>query len=216
MNNIVANAENGKLYVAGGSENAGAEQGGLWVGDLDGKNWKKIFELPKLIDVKIDPYNANRLLVHAGVESSGSTAYNVEIYLSENAGESWTKINNGLGTSASIYDFAFDPDPANIDLLWLTSSAGGFYKEYIGGDPERELELSKFNVTMLVDGEKIIQEVQLYSKIIPPTVPEKERSTFKGWYVNDEKYSFNTPVVGDMTLTLEARWIDSPEDWLEE
>ncbi len=216
VNNIVADAENGKLYVAGGSENAGAEQGGLWVGDLDGKNWKKIFELPKLVDIKIDPYNANRILVHAGVESSGSTAYNVGIYLSENAGESWTKINNGLGTSASIYDFAFDPDPANTNLLWLTSSAGGFYKGYIGGAPERELELPKFNVTMLVDGEKIIQEVQLYSKIIPPTVPEKKGSTFKGWYVDGKKYSFNTPVVGDMTLTLEARWIDSPEDWLEE
>ncbi len=215
VNNIVADAENGKLYVAGGSENAGPQQGGVWVGDLNGTNWKKIFELPKVVDIKLDPYNADRILVHAGVESSGSMAYNVGIYLSEDAGESWAKINNGLGTSASIYDFSFDPDPANTDLLWLTSSAGGFYKGYIGGAPEREEQLPKFTVTITADGETTQQEVPLYSKIMPPPVPENsDGAVFKGWYIGDEKQIFNTPVIGDMDITLTSKWIETPEDWL--
>lgn len=38
----------------------------------------------------------------------------------------------------------------------------------------------------------------------PATKPTKTGYTFEGWYLNGSKYSFQTPVIGDITLT--AKW----------
>ena len=38
----------------------------------------------------------------------------------------------------------------------------------------------------------------------PATKPTKTGYTFEGWYLNGSKYSFQTPVTGDITLT--AKW----------
>jgi uncharacterized repeat protein (TIGR02543 family) len=37
-----------------------------------------------------------------------------------------------------------------------------------------------------------------------PATPTRDGYTFDGWYLNDQKYDFSTPVTGDVTLT--AKW----------
>ena len=39
--------------------------------------------------------------------------------------------------------------------------------------------------------------------------PTRSGYSFDGWYLNDEKYNFNTPVTGDITLT--AKWTESTD-----
>ncbi|ONI45181.1 hypothetical protein AN641_04555 [Candidatus Epulonipiscioides gigas] len=207
VNNVISDEVNGKIYVVGGNVSSGIEHGGIWVGDATGNNWTKIFDHPKPLDLKVDPNNADRLLIHVALESSTYQNYNGGLYLSEDAGATWTKINKGIGTSASIYDISFDPAPDNSNILWMTSSAGGFYKGYIGGAPERETELPIFNIVLQLNNKTMITQTEKYSKLVPPAdwlMPIKEGFTFDGWYNGDVKYNFNTPVVNDLTLT--AKW----------
>ena len=42
----------------------------------------------------------------------------------------------------------------------------------------------------------------------PPSDPEKSGHTFTGWYLDDEKYNFDTPVTAPLTLT--AKWEKVP------
>lgn len=41
-------------------------------------------------------------------------------------------------------------------------------------------------------------------KVEEPTPPTSSEYNFMGWYLNGEKYDFNTPVKND--ITLEAKW----------
>ncbi len=48
------------------------------------------------------------------------------VYLSEDGGQTWSKINIGISSSTQIFDLAFDSQ--NEDLLWLTHHGSGFFK----------------------------------------------------------------------------------------
>ena len=48
------------------------------------------------------------------------------------------------------------------------------------------------------------QEVKKGDKVIKPDDPEFDGYTFIGWYLNDEKYNFDTPV--NSSITLDAMW----------
>ena len=52
----------------------------------------------------------------------------------------------------------------------------------------------------VADGEKATE---------PSPAPEAFGCTFLGWYLGEQKYDFNTPVTGD--ITLEAKWDIGPE-----
>ncbi|ONI43848.1 hypothetical protein AN641_01315 [Candidatus Epulonipiscioides gigas] len=207
VNNIVSTSD--KIYVAAGNVTTGIENGGLWVGDANGENWKKIFEHPKVTDVKVDPLNEKRILVNVSNESSGYTTYNAGVYLSTDSGATWAKINKGIGNSIGVYDVAFDLDDS--DILWLTSSSGGFYKGFIGGASERPTNLPTFDITFeTYDNKTITEQVKKYSKVILPQTPTRTGYIFDGWYDGNNKYNFNIPVIEDITLT--AKWIKNDED----
>jgi len=58
-----------------------------------------------------------------------------------------------------------------------------------------------YDVVFMVDGEILTAKpVAAGNPVAQPAKPEKENYTFEGWYVNGEKWSFNNPVEGDMTL----------------
>lgn len=40
-----------------------------------------------------------------------------------------------------------------------------------------------------------------------PATPTRDGYTFDGWYLNDQKYDFSTPVTGDVTLV--AKWTEN-------
>ena len=56
--------------------------------------------------------------------------------------------------------------------------------------------------TVIIDGvSQIVEEGQ---KAVKPVEPVKEGYTFKGWYVGDTEYDFDTPVTSD--LIIESKW----------
>lgn len=182
-----------KIYVAGGNATTGIANGGLWVGD--GETWTKIFEHPKTLAIDVDPYNHDRLLIFTARESYNyydEDSYNAGVYYSDDAGATWSKINHGLGNPTGVYDVAFDLADPNV--LWLTSSSGGFYKGFIGGAPERETNLPEYTVTFATGADTQTQTVEKYSKAI------KIGPTNIVWHLNGAPYNFNTPVIADITL----------------
>ena len=46
-------------------------------------------------------------------------------------------------------------------------------------------------------------------KVPNPAAPTKSGHTFTGWYLGDEKYNFDTPVIAPLTLT--AKWEEKPQ-----
>ena len=60
------------------------------------------------------------------------------------------------------------------------------------------------------DGTKTGPELVGYKGTVsrPPSDPEKSGHTFTGWYLDDEKYNFDTPVTAPLTLT--AKWEKVP------
>ena len=58
-----------------------------------------------------------------------------------------------------------------------------------------------YTVTFDVDGGKTEDSVKHGEKAEKPADPTKENYTFKGWFVGDEEYDFNSAVTGDITLT---------------
>ena len=60
------------------------------------------------------------------------------------------------------------------------------------------------------DGTKTGPELVGYKGTVsrPPSDPEKSGHTFVGWYLDDEKYNFDTPVTAPLTLT--AKWEKVP------
>ena len=67
----------------------------------------------------------------------------------------------------------------------------------------------KFNVTFDTDGGSTVatQEVVKNGKATKPTDPTRGECEFKGWYVGDTEYNFNTPITAD--VTLKAKWYGS-------
>lgn len=50
------------------------------------------------------------------------------------------------------------------------------------------------------------KQVRANSKVNKPDDPTKEGYTFEGWYDGDKKFDFDTPVSGERTVTLKAKW----------
>ena len=55
-----------------------------------------------------------------------------------------------------------------------------------------------------MDGEKESVSVKEGEKASEKEAPQKEGYTFLGWYLEDQKYDFETPVSTDITLC--AKW----------
>lgn len=64
----------------------------------------------------------------------------------------------------------------------------------------------EYNVTFDSNGGSEVREQSRLrgTRAIKPDDPTLEGRTFKGWYVDDELFDFETPITGDITLT--AMW----------
>lgn len=55
-------------------------------------------------------------------------------------------------------------------------------------------------------GSDVPEQIRANSKVNKPDDPTKEGYTFEGWYDGDKKFDFDTPVSGERTVTLKAKW----------
>jgi uncharacterized repeat protein (TIGR02543 family) len=74
----------------------------------------------------------------------------------------------------------------------------------IAQSADRIMVPSMHTVTFVAEDEETAVEVMQGLKVARPADPYKEDYTFIGWFVGEEKFDFDTPVVSELTLT--ARW----------
>ncbi|MBO4823264.1 MAG: leucine-rich repeat protein [Clostridia bacterium] len=67
-----------------------------------------------------------------------------------------------------------------------------------------------YTVTFNVDGIDD-QIVNKNNYAVAPATPTKAGYVFKGWFIGDDEYDFDTPVTGDITLTAQWEAIPEPE-----
>ena len=69
-------------------------------------------------------------------------------------------------------------------------------------------------VTFTVDGEQYhkVEVADGETVAAPQDDPVKDGHTFKGWYLNGELYSFETPVTSDLTLVAKFSKNDAPSE----
>lgn len=146
INDLIIDKHTNKMYIGCGDRFSEAGRGGIWVSEDMGLTWNKIFESPIAGATVIDPNNSNRLMTSVRPTSSQPSGLNTGIYYTDNAGETWSKINNGIGNATKIGTMAFDLEEK--DVLWATSSSGSFYKAYITKvvpEPERDVVAEALN-----------------------------------------------------------------------
>ena len=89
-------------------------------------------------------------------------------------------------------------------------SGGTFYGPIVNEVGPGQVTDGTFAVRFDTDGGSEIEPttVKHSRKVQPPSDPEKSGHTFTGWYLDDEKYNFDTPVTAPLTLT--AKWEKVP------
>lgn len=90
--------------------------------------------------------------------------------------------------------------------VWLDHSSSG--KITVSGGTFKNGVRGAWTVTFDTDGGSTApdKQVRANSKVNKPDDPTKEGYTFEGWYDGDKKFDFDTPVSGERTVTLKAKW----------
>lgn len=90
--------------------------------------------------------------------------------------------------------------------VWLDHSSSG--KITVSGGTFKNGASGAWTVTFDTDGGSAApdKQVRANSKVNKPDDPTKEGYTFEGWYDGDKKFDFDTPVSGERTVTLKAKW----------
>ncbi|OON94622.1 MAG: hypothetical protein ATN31_00305 [Candidatus Epulonipiscioides saccharophilum] len=128
---IMVDKGSGEIFVTAGDFASEAKLGGIWRSQDNCATWQKIFEMPIVIEIARDPYNKNRMLTIVRDNFSKYDCFNSGIYLTEDNAKTWHKINKDFGNATQAFDVSFDPAPNNENIIWATSSGGGFYKGII-------------------------------------------------------------------------------------
>lgn len=117
-------AQDGKMYISGGTEGGRVEDGGVWY-TTDMKSWTQIFPYALTNHIRVAKYDPKVLLVTLPKNPKAPTI-NPGIYRSLDGGKSWDKVNFGNLQSDRIADLAIDYHRPGI--YWCTTLGAGFYK----------------------------------------------------------------------------------------
>ena len=90
--------------------------------------------------------------------------------------------------------------------VWLNHYSSG--KITVSGGTFKNGVNGAWTVTFNTNGGTPEPESQIRANLpaTKPDDPTKEGYTFEGWYDGDKKFDFDTPVSGERTVTLKAKW----------
>ena len=154
-----------------------------------------------------------------GTNANAATVFNKTVYLRgsnqtkrciEAGTYNGTVENTGSITGGTFYGTV--RNQKNSMGLNITGSVTGgtFYGSIVNEVGPEQVTGGTFAVRFDTDGGSEIEPttVKHSRKVQPPSDPEKSGHTFTGWYLDDEKYNFDTPVTAPLTLT--AKWEKVP------
>lgn len=133
VNNIYIDKQTNEMFISTGRFYEGNnEEGGAWRSADKGKTWHKFFDAPMVLQIETSPVDPNILLLNTGSQMRMDRQFmNPGLYLSQDNGKRWKKINTNLANSDKIIDAK--PDPHNRHLLWASGWGSGWYVGFIDG-----------------------------------------------------------------------------------
>ncbi|BAX81079.1 WD40/YVTN/BNR-like repeat-containing protein [Labilibaculum antarcticum] len=131
VNNLFIDRNTNYMYISCGTRSGEYISGGVWLSKDNGKKWEKIFKAPYVWQTEISPVNSDIILVNvpAQVSTKFKDFKNPGLYLSKDAGKSWTKINKGIGQPDKMVDAK--PDPYHENIIWSAGWGSGWFKAII-------------------------------------------------------------------------------------
>lgn len=134
VNDVFIDRNTKHIFISCGTRSGDYEDGGVWRSKDNGATWVKIFKAPYVWEVEVSSVNSNVMIVNVSGQtpSKYSEFKNPGIYLSNDAGANWVKINKGLGNQNKINDIA--TDPYNENVFWCAAYGSGWFKAMIASD----------------------------------------------------------------------------------
>ncbi|UZO82305.1 T9SS type A sorting domain-containing protein [Aquimarina sp. ERC-38] len=131
VNNFFIDRNTGFMFISAGARAGALSDGGVWKSENKGATWTRIFEAPYVWQTEVSPVNSDLIVISvaAQVPSMITNFLNPGIYLSMDAGTTWTKINKGLAHAERTVDVK--PDPVDESILWSAGWGSGWYKAII-------------------------------------------------------------------------------------
>ncbi|WP_158971596.1 sialidase family protein [Paraglaciecola sp. L3A3] len=136
VNNVFVDRNTQAIYIsAGGFYTGKYAEGGAWRSLDNGNTWQQIFKAPLVLQVESSPVNPDLLVLTVGNQMRMDRQFmNPGIYLSQDGGNSWNKINKQLGNYDKIIDAK--PDPYNPNVIWAAGWGSGWHIAYLNGSKE--------------------------------------------------------------------------------
>jgi photosystem II stability/assembly factor-like uncharacterized protein len=131
VNNFFIDRNTGFMFISAGARSGELKAGGVWKSENNGTSWTRIFEAPYVWQTEVSPVNSNIIVISvpAQIPNMVDSFLNPGVYVSFDAGENWTKSNQGLAHAERTVDVK--PDPVDEKVLWCAGWGSGWYKAII-------------------------------------------------------------------------------------
>ena len=202
VNNLFIDENTKDMFLSCGSRAGDDNAGGVYRSKDNGASWQLFFRAPYVWQVETSPINSNKIMVNVARKagSNGDSFKSPGLFLTEDDGTTWKRINTGLANIDKMVDIELDP--VNENILWCAGWGSGWYKAILPYDgvkaivKDQEVEEAQ-NLTLY--GMSSLGTQLEYEWIAPEGISlsstDYYKTTFRApWVEKDTEFTFKLVV----------------------